>query len=498
MKFKVNENIAELVEASPVELAWLASKLTWTNYSGNEETVLMRDKKGTWTFANLLPELKKRAGNSVDIEVEDSRHLEPAPIREFDPNIIPGLTLYDHQLQAVKKGIRGVRGILAMPTGSGKTKTALAIVRHLKPRQTILIVPSMYIAEMFYTEATEECGFTKDEIGVWHGNRKELKPFTICVSNSVLSSIKKKDKLCDALRDCDLLLGDEAHHAQSKSWREIWFFSNSKYKLGLTATPYNNVENDPLASKGDAMTLAVLGPTLYTVTSQYLVSKGLIAQTYCLYLNTKGRKPFYPISPAKLHEQSIVNNTDRNILIVNAVREARAFGLSVLVLVQRLEHARILMSMLRDQKVICKFEGTTSLQFDEVTGQIAEFPVTLTGAGSWTERFEDGEWDICIASSVLDEGVDVRAIDFTVLATGNKAFRQMIQRRGRGSRRKKVGDNHAFLVDFVDRAHIYLYHHSMKRRAQYEATGSIILEDERQFWRTVHSTVASRKKTDET
>lgn len=496
MKVLIKGDILEIVESAPVELAYLIEKLSWTSYSGNVESILKKDKRGYWTYANLLPEIIKRSKSALNIEVINPQALSPRTDVVYDANILPGVTLYPHQLMAIKKAVRGGRGILELPTGSGKTRCLLALIRHLKPKQTIIIVPTTYIAEMFYTDAIQ-CGFTEDEVGIMHGKRKELRPVIIAVANSMLTAIKKKGAFCDALRDCDLLTLDESHHSSSKSWKDIVFFSNSKYKIGLTATPYNNVDGDPLATYSDAMTLAVLGPTLCSVSSQYLVSQGMIAQTYCHYISMKGKRAFYPIGFTALHTKDIMNNYDRNNKIIETIRQARAFDLSVLVLVQRTEHARLLMERLKDEKVICKFEGATSLQFDELTGLIEEVPVTLTGAGSWTQRFEQKEWNIVIASAVLNEGVDISAIDFTILAGGGKSYRQSIQKRGRGSRRKKVGDNHAFIVDFIDRSHAYLYKHSLERRSQYAATGSIIVEDDKRFWRLVNSTVNSRKPGEE-
>jgi superfamily II DNA or RNA helicase len=500
LRLRVDGYILRVAEASPVELDWLRSFLTWEAHDGSRTTVVREGEDGAYTYTHLLGEIRSRAGEFVELVVEgEPERGEPADVK-VDPNCLKGITLYKHQQLGVKKAIRGKIGMLSLATAAGKTNILLSIIRHVlgydldASGQCFIVVPTMYLAEMIYEEALEK-GFTEDEIGVLHGDRKELRPVVVAVSDSIHNSLKRGDKFGKALRKARLMLADEAHHLQSETWREVWWSAGAEYKIGVTATPYNNVAGDPLASKGDAMTLATAGPVLYQVTNEYLIGKGIVAQTYCLYIGLKGRRQFYGISPTKLHDQQIADNEARNQRVLGIVRMARSFGVPVLVFVARTKHARVLMEQLRDEKVICKFKGRDSLQFDEHSGEIEQVPVTLTGPGSWVDRFEDGEWDIVIATQVLDEGVDIPDIGFTVFAGGGKSVRQNIQRRGRGSRRKKIGLNWAFMVDFMDNAHVWLYHHSKKRKAMFEATGTVILEgedDKFRFWRLVRMAVESR------
>lgn len=512
MKLCVEGHYLKVLEASPVELSWLNDLLSWEGHQGAMTTVLMDGDGQSWfadptfdkpedlkTYAGLTTEIMKRASGKVDLTIEGMTDPgDPTPFT-VDPGCLQGRTLRPHQIIAVKKALRGMRGILSLPTASGKTSILLAILKTLNPKQTFIIVPTTYLAEMLYEEALE-FGFTSDQVGVLHGGRKELRPVVVAVSDSLHNSLKKMDKFGQALVQSDLMLGDECHHLGADTWREIWWASPALYKIGVTATPYSSLDGDPLGCKQDAMVRAVGGPTLYEVSNNYLIEKGLVAQTYCLYISMPGRMTMYGVSPAKLHTDQIMNNTTRNDKIIAAVRKARSYDMPVLIFVARKAHARILMEQLRDEKVICKFDGENSLQFAE-DGSIENVKVTLSGPGSWVERYENGEWDVLISSPVLEEGVDIPEITFTIFAMSGRSLRKNVQRRGRGSRRKKDGEpNRAYMIDFTDRSHAWLYHQSRARRALFEATGTIILEDAAgkpdpfRFWRLVAQHAEIRTK----
>ena len=87
------------------------------------------------------------------------------------------------------------------------------------------------------------------------------------------------------------------------------------------------------------------------------------------------------------------------------------------------------------------------------------------------ESFRRGELGVLISSQILDEGVDVSGIDVLAIAGGMKCKRELLQRVGRGLRRKEGGPNVLRIVDFMDAGNRYLDDYSEKRRQIYEAEG---------------------------
>ena len=81
-----------------------------------------------------------------------------------------------------------------------------------------------------------------------------------------------------------------------------------------------------------------------------------------------------------------------------------------------------------------------------------------------------GELDVLVATSVLDEGVDISGFRALIMAGGYKSLRLVLQRVGRILRKKET-DNTALVYDFCDSFNKITYDHSMKRLKIYQNEG---------------------------
>ena len=75
---------------------------------------------------------------------------------------------------------------------------------------------------------------------------------------------------------------------------------------------------------------------------------------------------------------------------------------------------------------------------------------------------------VYIATPIFDEGIDVPAIDVVVLAGAGKSHIKLLQRIGRGLRKKEGEDNTLVIHDFIDDTNKYLFKHSKARVAVYK------------------------------
>lgn len=79
--------------------------------------------------------------------------------------------------------------------------------------------------------------------------------------------------------------------------------------------------------------------------------------------------------------------------------------------------------------------------------------------------YKQGEIDIIIASTILDEGFDAPLTEFLILAGGGKAEHRQVQRIGRGMR-VADGKERLTVFDFLDTGK-YLGKHSTQRAKAY-------------------------------
>ena len=78
------------------------------------------------------------------------------------------------------------------------------------------------------------------------------------------------------------------------------------------------------------------------------------------------------------------------------------------------------------------------------------------------KKLENGKLNVLIASTIFDEGIDIKAIGGVVLAGGGKSIPALYQRIGRSMRKKKE-DNYCVIIDFWDMTHRILNKHSKQR-----------------------------------
>jgi superfamily II DNA or RNA helicase len=77
--------------------------------------------------------------------------------------------------------------------------------------------------------------------------------------------------------------------------------------------------------------------------------------------------------------------------------------------------------------------------------------------------FADKTLGVLIASTILDEGVDVPAIDALICAGSRKSRIKTLQRLGRGLRGRKL-----VVVEFANYTHDFLLRHSLERLEDYQ------------------------------
>lgn len=136
--------------------------------------------------------------------------------------------LYKWQQEALNKlRINNYKGIVVAVTGTGKSRIYCEVIRTLRCK-TLIIVPTVALLQQTKNNLVE-AGIKEDNIGMFYGEKKILKPLTIAVINSIYE-LRGLDK------NFSLLVMDELHRYASNNWQRFLLNNKFTYQIGLTAT----------------------------------------------------------------------------------------------------------------------------------------------------------------------------------------------------------------------------------------------------------------------
>lgn len=257
----------------------------------------------------------------------------------------------------------------------------------------------------------------------------------------------KYDQVQSILKSAVCFIGDEFHHSSSSTWYDtIQQMENAVYRIGLTGT---------VDEKDQVNVMRVFGCTgkiLSKISNDFLIKKGFSAKP-TIHL-TDIYNPDVPADSKwqQAYKIGITENEYRNNIIADSVKEKYDEGKGCLIITNHIEHGENILKLLEEQGVKAEFThgGKSSEDRERVL-----------------QEMRDGTLKVVIATSILDEGVDISGINCIWLAAGGKSFRQTLQRIGRGLRVKKDGSG-VDVFDYVDYTHEILLKHSLERLQYYK------------------------------
>lgn len=275
------------------------------------------------------------------------------------------------------------------------------------------------------------------------------------VEKKSAKAVKKKKDVHAFLDSIVAFISDEHQHITADTlYNVLMNCHNAIYRVGLSGSI--DETDDFLLRRLKATT----GNVIARVTSDELIQRGFLAKPTItmtpIYrvLNQGEDKDITKVADYKMaYDKGIVQNEFRNLLIAKVAEMCYGNGKGVLIIVNRIEQGDALSELLNGLNVSHTFlQGDVE---DEVRNKELQ-------------AMRDGTLRCMIATSIMDEGVDINGINVLIMAAGGKSLRQTIQRVGRAIRKKKTGENVAEVYDFEDRTNEYLYKHSQERRAIYE------------------------------
>jgi DNA excision repair protein ERCC-3 len=342
----------------------------------------------------------KRALYEAGYPVRDRRDLDTGDPLDVDLTT----DLRPYQRDWVDRFVDRKAGVLVGPPGSGKTVAALGVLAAVGG-ETLVLVPGRELASQWRAEILAHTTLTEEQVGEYHGGRKEIRPVTVATYH--VAGMDRHRRLFDD-REWGLIVFDEAHHVPSPVHRRAADLQ-SRHRLGLSASPVREDEKEteiytlvgpPIGTDWDALFEAghVAEPA---VELRFVPWSDDEAQNAWANAEGHGRRQLSATNPAKVAEVE-------RLLETHADEQA-------LVFVDYLDQGD-------------RLAGALDLPF--LSGETPHYErERLLGA------FRDGRLDALVVSRVGDEGIDLPNAEVAVVASGlGGSRRQGAQRAGRTMR----------------------------------------------------------------
>ena len=411
-------------------------------------------KQGTWDGwrhfyfrkwhgfpTGLLPMVVKLL-DSLNARYEIADQCQVIPRDQWHPLRLRGIELRDFQRDTVHAALERKRGILFHATNAGKTESACGIIQTLH-------APTLWVTHrrsLMHQTAARLLERIPDITVSRYGDGLKEDEGTVVVA--VVNSLVRHRDLKGFLKRFRVLVVDECHHlgGSTKTFYKVAMQCDASYRYGLSGSAIQGKAIE------DMRLIACLGPVISEVTNRELIDRGISAEPRIVAFGVTEPEGARSLGYEDAYARAVVENRTRNSLVVRRIRE---LGVQALVIVRLIRHGELLEAMLRDAGVDARFvSGETSS---------ADLSVAL-------EEFRDGAIDTLVSTNIFNEGIDVPAIRHVAIAAGGKSYVEILQRIGRGLRRKE-GENVLHVTDFRDLANRYLREHSEVRMAEYERQG---------------------------
>ncbi|NLV11159.1 DEAD/DEAH box helicase [Halomicrobium mukohataei] len=344
----------------------------------------------------------------------------------------------------------GDRGVLELPTGSGKTVVGIAAMEALAT-PTLVVVPTIDLLDQWQSELEREFDC---EIGRMGGGEQRVADVTVATYDS---AYLRADELGDRF---GLVVFDEVHHLGGEGYRDIARLLAAPARLGLTATferpdgahevvaeligdLASRIAVDELA--GDHLADYDIKRIAVALTESERATYERHQETFTSYLQRSSITMRSGSDYQELVKRSGTDPEAREALL--AKQRAREVMMNA---DRKVERLATILDRHRDDRVIV-FTAHTDLVYRLSERFLLPAITHETGADERREileRFREGTYSRIVTANVLDEGIDVPDANVAVLLSGSGSEREFTQRLGRILRPKRDGDR-AILYELI-------------------------------------------------
>lgn len=355
----------------------------------------------------------------------------------------------DYQLAAVNDWMKaGRRGVVVMPTGTGKTFTALLCIEKVG-RPTLVVTPKIDLMVQWARDMEKSFGVP---VGMVGGNERNWQPLTATTYDSAYIYLEKWSN------KYGLIVFDECHHLPGASFSMIAQAGLAPFRLGLTATPER-------ADGGELMFPDLIGPISYRLDITDAGDHLAPYETRRMYIDLTAEEAETYRSCREEYKKFA---EDRRI----SMSSMDGFRRFLFECAKSPEGIKALRAYREQKRIVQAASGKFKLLEKLLTLHAADRCLIFTADNATVyaiarrylipamtnqtkpkerkailAKFHSGEYNAVVTCQVLNEGVDVPAAGVGIVMGGTGSATENVQRLGRILR--KHGDKQAVLYEVI-------------------------------------------------
>lgn len=297
------------------------------------------------------------------------------------------------------------------------------------------------------------------------------------------------------------ILVSNCHHIRSNTWSLLNVcIPNAEYTLGFSALAITKEHRYETNLKkldiDEVLALGAVSRLLCETTPRYYINKGILACPVVIQFKAWIVKTAMTNNNWQVLRKAILESYERINIGLKAINILVKYNRRCLILVDTKVQAYKIMNQLADKfnlsdKAGLAFGGNIGLRLDKkkyesrrinpeeiesISNQKKKTEIRkrqleitescLFNVENITDRFDKNEFNILVATTVADEGLDLDSLDSVLLISAGRKDRRFIQRVGRTIRKSKTG-KFGYVLDLNDSGNNILEFHSKERMRIY-------------------------------
>ncbi|MBA4065597.1 MAG: helicase [Isosphaera sp.] len=357
----------------------------------------------------------------------------------------------DYQLAAAAAWSKTRRGVVVMPTGTGKTFASFLCIERVG-RPTLVVTPKIDLMVQWAGELERAFGVP---VGMVGAGVFEYKPLTVTTYDSAYIHLERW------ANRYGLVIFDECHHLPGMSFMEAAHAALAPFRLGLTATPERT-------DGADALLPELVGPIVYRLDINDVAGEFLAPY--------EARRVYIDLTPEEEERYRLCREEYRRFVAERNISMSGPDGFRRFLFEagKTPEGLKAIRAYREQRRIVQAASGKFALLEDLLKKHASDRTLIFTADNATVYRiarqylipamtnqtkpkerkailakFHAGEYTAVVTCQVLNEGVDVPAAGVGIVLGGTGSATENVQRLGRILR--KHGDKQAVLYEVIAR-----------------------------------------------